>query len=128
MISVTLALTQQTKKTLTLYASTSYKMLKCPGLESNQHALSGTAPSRRRVYQFRHPGWVLPKQTKSIRRGHVFARDCPANSHNFSATKKGLLAAAREALSVIGIKGASPCYRITQEESCPALVDQGLRS
>ncbi len=28
----------------------------CPGLDSNQHALTGTAPSRRRVYQFRHPG------------------------------------------------------------------------
>ena len=28
----------------------------CPGLESNQHDLSVTAPSRQRVYQFRHPG------------------------------------------------------------------------
>lgn len=30
--------------------------MECPGLDSNQHALAGTAPSRRRVYQFRHPG------------------------------------------------------------------------
>ena len=28
----------------------------CPGLESNQHDLAVTAPSRRRVYQFRHLG------------------------------------------------------------------------
>ncbi len=28
----------------------------CPGLESNQHVLANTAPSRRRVYQFRHLG------------------------------------------------------------------------
>lgn len=28
----------------------------CPGLESNQHVLADTAPSRRRVYLFRHLG------------------------------------------------------------------------
>lgn len=28
----------------------------CPGLESNQHSPKGTAPSRQRVYQFRHQG------------------------------------------------------------------------
>lgn len=28
----------------------------CPGLESNQHDLAVTTPSRWRVYQFRHPG------------------------------------------------------------------------
>ena len=28
----------------------------CPGLESNQHAISRTTPSRWRVYQFHHPG------------------------------------------------------------------------
>src|SRR5690606_4133599 len=28
----------------------------CPGLDSNQHAVSGTTPSRWRVYQFHHPG------------------------------------------------------------------------
>ena len=33
-----------------------YRGSECPGLESNQHVLSDTAPSRRRVYQFRHLG------------------------------------------------------------------------
>ena len=28
----------------------------CPGLDLNQHAVSGTTPSRWRVYQFHHPG------------------------------------------------------------------------
>ena len=33
-----------------------YRGSECPGLESNQHVLTNTAPSRRRVYQFRHLG------------------------------------------------------------------------
>ena len=35
------------------------KGLWCPGLDSNQHVQKDTAPSRQRVYQFRHPGWVV---------------------------------------------------------------------
>ena len=30
--------------------------LLCPGLDSNQHAVARTTPSRWRVYQFHHPG------------------------------------------------------------------------
>ena len=35
------------------------KGLGCPGLDSNQHVQKDTAPSRQRVYQFRHPGGVV---------------------------------------------------------------------
>ncbi len=35
-----------------------YKDIKCPGLDSNQHALSGTTTSKWLVYQFQHPGFL----------------------------------------------------------------------
>ncbi len=35
--------------------------LECPGLDSNQHDLSVTAPSRQRVYQFHHQGCQINK-------------------------------------------------------------------
>ena len=31
-------------------------IIKCPGLDSNQHSLSATRPSSVRVYQFHHLG------------------------------------------------------------------------
>lgn len=31
-------------------------IIKCPGLDSNQHSLSATTPSKWRVYQFHHLG------------------------------------------------------------------------
>lgn len=38
------------------YYKVSTVLVKCPGLDSNQHVLSNTTTSKWLVYQFQHPG------------------------------------------------------------------------
>ena len=50
----------------TAASSARKKSAVCPGLESNQHAHVGTAPSRQRVYLFRHPGYEGVKRAMAL--------------------------------------------------------------
>ncbi len=61
------------------------KGLWCPGLDSNQHVQKDTAPSRQRVYQFRHPGWGVYFRCRITSSVAESVPECPERDPGFGA-------------------------------------------